>query len=193
MKIFSALYKRTMGWARHPHAPWYLAGLSFAESSFFPIPPDIMLAPMSLAHPQQAWWLATLTTVTSVLGGLFGYAIGWLAFDMVSPMLHNAGYWPLYLRAQEWYTAWGFWAVFIAAFTPIPYKMFTIAAGVMNMALIPFTVASMIGRGGRFFLVAGIMAWGGGATMEETLHVYVDRIGWATVLLILIGFLVYYT
>ncbi|MCK6404998.1 MAG: DedA family protein [Rhodocyclaceae bacterium] len=180
MKIFSALYSRVMVWARHRHAAWYLGGLSFAESSFFPIPPDVMLAPMCLAEPARAWRLALLTTLTSVVGGLFGYLIGALAFDMIEPTLAASRLWPHYLTAREWFAEWGFWAIFVAGFSPIPYKAFTIAAGTLSMALLPFTLASLIGRGSRFFLVAGLMRWGG-ARMESALHRYVDRLGWATV------------
>jgi membrane protein YqaA with SNARE-associated domain len=191
MKIFSILYKQTMAWARHPHATWYLAGLSFAESSFFPIPPDVMLAPMSLANPKRAWWLAGLTTLGSVAGGLFGYGVGyWLGFDFIEPILRDYGYWPVYLRAQEWSSAWGFWAIFLAAFSPIPYKMFTISAGVINMALIPFVLASFVGRGIRFLLIAALMALGG-PDMEATLHRYIDRIGWITVLIVVVAILIY--
>ena len=135
MRLFSPLYTRVMQWSRHPHAPRYLAGLSFAESSFFPIPPDVMLAPMSLAKPAAAWRLALLTTIASVLGGLAGYLIGWLAFDLVEPWLRDLGYWDKYLRAQSWFDEWGFWAIFIAGFSPIPYKVFTITAGVIQMTM----------------------------------------------------------
>ena len=93
MKIFSSLYQRTMQWARLPNAPWYLGMLSFAESSFFPIPPDVMLAPMSLANPSKAWRFALITTITSVLGGLFGYLIGVTAFDIIEPHLKVSSYW----------------------------------------------------------------------------------------------------
>ena len=181
MRLFSALYDRVMRWSRHPHAPGYLAGLSFAESSFFPIPPDVMLAPMTLANPQRAWWLATLTTLASAAGGLFGYLIGMLAFDLVEPLLHDAGYWPQYLEAKDWFGRWGFWAVFLAGFSPIPYKVFTITAGVIGMALLPFLAASLVGRGARFFLVAALMAWGG-ERMEKLLREYIDRIGWLVLL-----------
>jgi len=190
MRLFSPLYRRAMVWSRHPHAPWYLGGLSFAESSFFPIPPDVMPAPMCLANPRQAWCLALLTTLTSVAGGLFGYAIGYLATDAVLPWLQDSRYWPAYQTAVEWFGRWGFWAVFIAGFSPIPYKMFTIAAGALSMALLPFTLASLIGRGARFFLVAALMAWGG-ARMEAALHRHVDRLGWATVALLALGLLAY--
>lgn len=188
MRLFSTLYARAMKWARHPRAPYYLAGLSFAESSFFPIPPDVMLAPMALARPQRAWVYAGLTTAASVIGGLAGYLIGWLAFEFIEPVLHRAGYWERYLAARAWFDAWGFWAVFVAGFSPIPYKVFTIAAGVIGMPLLPFVLASIIGRGGRFFLVAGLMAWGG-VRMEQALHRYVDRIGWATVAALAIVYL----
>jgi len=192
MKLFSPLYSRAMAWSRHPRAPWYLGGLSFAESSFFPVPPDVMLAPMCLAMPSRAWYFALLTTLTSVAGGLFGYAIGYYAFDVLQPWLQESKYWPAYQTAVEWFGRWGFWAVFIAGFSPIPYKVFTIAAGALSMALLPFTAASLIGRGLRFFLVAGLMAWGG-ARMEAMLHRYVDRLGWALIGLIAVAMLWYGT
>ena len=99
MKIFSPLYERAMVWSRHRRAPWFLGGLSFAESSFFPIPPDVMLAPMCLANPHRAWWFALLTTLTSVAGGLFGYLIGYYAFDLIEPWLRGSNYWSAYEQA----------------------------------------------------------------------------------------------
>ena len=190
MKLFSPLYRGAMAWSRHRHAPWYLGGMSFAESAFFPVPPDVMLAPMCLADPGRAWYFALLTTLTSVAGGLFGYAIGYFALDAVLPWLQESRYWSAYQSAVEWFDRWGFWAMFIAGCSPIPYKMFTIAAGALSMALLPFTLASMVGRGLRFFLVAGLMAWGG-ARMEALLHRHVDRVGWATVALVAVGALWY--
>ena len=189
MRLFSSLYGRALTWSRHRHAPWYLGVVSFAESSFFPIPPDVMLAPMSLARPERAWHFALLTTLASVAGGLFGYAIGHFAFDALEPWLRDSRYWDSYQLAVEWFHQWGFWAVFIAGFSPIPYKVFTIAAGALSMAILPFTVASLIGRGARFFLVAGLMRWGG-ARMESLLHRHVDRLGWVTVGLVGIGLVV---
>lgn len=191
MRLFSTLYARAMIWARHRHAPWYLGGVSFAESSFFPIPPDVMLAPMSLARPERAWRFALITTLTSVAGGLAGYAIGHFAFDAIEPWLQTTKYWASYQKAVEWFGAYGFWAVFVAGFSPIPYKVFTIAAGVLAMPLAPFTLASVVGRGARFYLVAGLMKWGG-SRMEEALYRTIDRIGWATVMLVALGGLVYY-
>lgn len=189
MRLFSPLYARAMQWARHRHAPAYLGTMSFAESSFFPVPPDVMLAPMCLAQPERAWRFALLTTLTSVAGGLAGYAIGYYAFEALAPWLQTTKYWASYETAVQWFNDYGFWAVFIAGFSPIPYKVFTIAAGALSMALLPFTLASVIGRGARFYLVAGLMKWGG-ARMEAALHRYVDRIGWATAALAGAGLLI---
>lgn len=188
--MFSSLYKKMLGWSRHKFAHWYLAALSFAESSFFPIPPDVMLAPMSLAKPNKALWYALLTTVTSVLGGILGYLIGYFAFDLVSPWMQDLGYWDKYLKAREWFDQWGFMAIFLAGFSPIPYKVFTITAGAVSMSIMPFIAASFIGRGLRFFLVALLLAWGG-ERLENVLHKYVNRIGWATVVLVCGAVLIY--
>jgi membrane protein YqaA with SNARE-associated domain len=190
MRFFSSLYQRAMTWAVHRHAPWYLAGLSFAESSFFPIPPDVMLAPMALADTRRAWRYALLTTLASAAGGVAGYAIGYFAFELVQPWVAAAGYADEYQRAVDWFHAWGFWAVFVAGFSPIPYKLFTIGAGALSMALLPFVLASLIGRGARFFLVAGLMVWGG-ARMEQALRRYVDVLGWTLVVIIAAGVLYY--
>jgi membrane protein YqaA with SNARE-associated domain len=180
MKIFSPLFEKALIWSRLPNAPKYLGLLSFAESSFFPVPPDVMLAPMCLATPTKAWRYALITTITSVLGGLFGYVIGATAFDVIQPHLQTSHYWSAFQTAETWFKEWGVWAVFIAGFSPIPYKVFTIAAGALSMSILPFTIASLIGRGGRFFIVAGLMKWGG-ANMESKLKQYIDRLGWATV------------
>lgn len=189
MRPFRSAFDHVMRWSGHRHAPRYLAGLSFAESSFFPIPPDVMLAPMAMARPERAWAYALLTTVASVLGGIFGYVIGLFAFELIEPVLHDAGYWDAYLRAEAWFDRWGFWAVFLAGFSPIPYKVFTISAGVGQMAFLPFVLASFIGRGVRFLLVALLMAWGG-PRMEGTLRRFVDVAGWGLVLLALVLYFV---
>jgi len=190
VKLFSKLYEKVMLWSKHKHAPRYLAGLSFAESSFFPIPPDVMLAPMSLSQPAQAWRFALLTTVASVLGGIAGYFIGAFAFELIEPLLHSAGYWDTYLKARAWFEKWGFWVVFLAGFSPIPYKIFTITAGVIGMAFLPFVLASAIGRGARFYLVAGLMVWGG-EKMEKTLRQYIDQLGWIVILALIVVYLLY--
>jgi membrane protein YqaA with SNARE-associated domain len=188
MKIFSRMFDRALHWSRHPHAERYLAVVSFTESSFFPVPPDVLLAPMTLAHPQRWWRLAALTTVTSVLGGLLGYLIGYIALETVTPLLHRVGYWGHFETAHDWFERYGFWAIFAAGFTPIPYKVFTIAAGAAHMALLPFVVGSLVGRGARFLLVAGLVRWGG-APIEHHIRRYVDGLGWATLGVLIVGYL----
>jgi len=181
--LFSALYGRVMQWSRHQYATVWLALVSFTESSCFLIPPDVMLAPMSLAKPHKAWFYAGLTTLASVLGGLLGYLIGAYAFQFIEPWLVSLNYMHAYYTAESWFQQWGFWAIFLAGFTPIPYKIFTIASGALGMALIPFVIGSTIGRGMRFFLVAGLMRWGG-ERLEAKLHTWIDRIGWATIIVV---------
>lgn len=184
--LFGRLYDMVLGWAAHRRAPWLLGAMSFAESSFFPIPPDVMLAPMVLARPRRAWGLAAITTVASVLGGLFGYLIGYFALELVLPLLERLDYMHQYGLAHAWFERWGFWVVLVAGFSPIPYKLFTIAAGAVLLNPLVFVLASLAGRGGRFFLVAGLLAWGG-PRLEPWLRTYIERIGWATVALLVVG------
>ncbi len=188
--MFKNLYDITIQWSKHRHATKYLAALSFAESSFFPIPPDVMLAPMVLAQQEKAWRLALLTTIASALGGILGYVIGFFAFDMIQPWLEGSHYWEKYQLAEQWFKDWGFWAIFVAGFSPIPYKVFTIAAGALSMMFLPFVLASFVGRGMRFFLVAGLLAWGG-ERFESKLRQYMDMIGWTVVALVIVGVGVY--
>lgn len=183
MKLFTSLYDRTMTWAAHPHAPRYLAALSFAESSFFPIPPDVMLAPMATAEPSKGLRFAFITTIASVIGGIFGYLIGLLAMGMISPWLQTTPYWSDFLTAQELFKEWGVWVVFVAGFSPIPYKLFTISAGALALAVVPFLVASLIGRGARFFLVVLVLVWLG-PRVEPVVRKYIEWIGWAMVALL---------
>ncbi|MGA0381586.1 MAG: YqaA family protein [Arenicellales bacterium] len=192
MKIFSRLYDWVLGWAKHPHASRYLAALSFAESSFFPIPPDVMLAPMALARRDRAWGFAFITTFWSVLGGALGYLIGMFLFDVLAqPLISFYDASEAFATAQEKFKAHGVWIVFIAGFTPIPYKIFTISAGLASMAFLPFVVASLIGRGARFFLVSALIYFGG-ERFESGLRRYVDLIGWLVIALIVVGLGVYY-
>lgn len=188
--MFQKLYDQAIRWSKHRHATKYLAILSFAESSFFPVPPDVMLAPMVLANQGKAWHFALLTTIASVLGGILGYIIGFFAFDIIQPWLESSHYWPKYQLAEQWFESWGFWAIFIAGFSPIPYKVFTIAAGALSMLFFPFVLASFAGRGARFFLVAGLLAWGG-ERFESKLRQYMDSIGWSVVVILIVGIGVY--
>jgi len=187
MTLFSSLYDKALVWAAHRNAGWFLALLSFAESSFFPVPPDVMLAPMVLARRRRAWFYAMITTLASAAGGVAGYYIGLLAFDVVEPFLHSMGYWPAYLTARDWFAEWGVWVIFIAGFSPIPYKVFTITAGAVSMVFFPFVVASILGRGARFFLVAALMYWGG-EKMDRFLRKHIDRIGWLVIVLVIIAY-----
>ena len=182
MQLFGSLYEKVIGWSRHPHAERYLGAMSFAESSFFPVPPDVMLIPMCVADRGKAWRFALVTTVTSLLGGIAGYAIGLFLFEAVRPLIVDLGYWDAYEKGRIWFENWGVWAVLIAGFSPIPYKIFTIAAGVATLNLPAFILASFIGRGARFFLVAGLVV-AGGERMESLIRQYVERIGWAVVAL----------
>ncbi len=175
-----------MQWSRHRHAEWYLGGMSFAESSFFPIPVDVMLAPMCLANRERWLRFASIATAFSVLGGIAGYAIGYVLFDAIEPWLRESHYWGAYLTSRQWFDDYGVWVVFVAGFSPIPYKVFTIAAGVAVLSLPAFIIASLIGRAARFFLVAGLVR-AGGQRFEDTLKKYVERIGWATVVIVAVA------
>jgi membrane protein YqaA with SNARE-associated domain len=126
--------------------------------------------------------------VTSILGGLFGYAIGYVALEAITPLLHRVGYWTHFETANAWFERYGFWAIFAAGFTPIPYKVFTIAAGAAHMALLPFTPCSFVGRGARYLLVAGLERWGG-APIEYHLRRYVDTVGWTSLGVLVVGYL----
>lgn len=154
MGVLRDLVAWVVAWAQSPWSDMALAVLAFVESSVFPVPPDTLLIPLALARPEHAFWLAALCTAASVVGGLFGYLIGRvggrpIALRLFGPARVGA--------AEELYRRYDTWAVFIAAFTPIPYKVFTIAAGVCRLDLGRFTLASVVGRGGRFFLVAGVI------------------------------------
>ena len=190
MKIFEPLYELVLGWSRHRHAERYLAAMSFAESSFFPIPVDVMLAPMCLADRAKAWRFAGIAAGFSVIGGLAGYAIGFWAFDIIEPWLVESRFWDDYEKSRVWLDQYGIWVIFIAGFSPLPYKVFTIAAGVAVMNLPVFILGSIIGRGARFFLVAGLIVWGGDR-LEDTLQKHVERIGWTVSALIVIAIVVW--
>jgi membrane protein YqaA with SNARE-associated domain len=178
--IFKGLYEWTMRCAAHQHAERYLAGVSIIESIFVPVPTALMVAPMAVARPEHAVRIALIATVMSVFGGLFGYALGYYAIAAIEPIIHSAGYWDKYMTAQEWFGRWGFWAVVVAGFSPIPFKLFTISAGALSMAIPPFLFAALIGRAGHFFLVSLTMAWAG-PKLEPIVRKYIEWLGWATV------------
>ncbi len=141
-----------------PNAMLFLFIVAFAESSFFPIPPDVMLIPMVLATPNKAWRIAGIATIASVLGGYFGYGIGVFAFDLIAkPILEFYNAFAQFQEFENYYHEYGAWIVFGAGITPFPYKIITIASGVVHLDLIVFTVASVLARGMRFFLVAWLL------------------------------------
>lgn len=188
--IFKGLYEQCMRLAAHEKAERYLAGVSIIESVFFPIPTALMVAPMAVARPHRAVRIALIATVTSALGGLFGYLLGMFAMEMVEPVLHSTNNWDKFLTAQQWFDEWGFWAVVIAGFTPLPFKIFTITAGALSMALIPFIVAAFVGRAAHFFLVALLMAWAG-PKLEPTVRRYIEWLGWGTLLAVVVLYFIY--
>lgn len=187
MKLFSYLYNKTSAWSAHRHAPYYLAGVSFIESSFFPIPPDVMLISMGLATPRRSWHYALIATLFSVIGGMFGYLIGLYCIEFIGPYIEASSYASSYKQIHTWFEHGGVWMVILAGFTPFPYKIFTVTAGAMHMALLPFVVGSLIGRGVRFFLVSGILYFAGDR-METQLRRYIDIIGCSVLAIIAVGF-----
>ena len=157
-RMVKAVYDWMLNLASRPNAMFFLAVVAFAESSFFPIPPDIMLIPMVLAMPAKAWRIAGVATVSSVIGGYFGYSIGIFFFDLIAkPILTFYGYMQQFDVFKDYYHEWGAWIVFGAGITPFPYKVITIASGVVHLDLITFTIASVIARGMRFYLVAWLL------------------------------------
>lgn len=172
LTIFRGLYQYTLTWCRKRHAKVYLGFLSFIEAIFFPIPPDVMLAPMVLAKPTHAWQLAALTTGTSVAGGLVGYLLGLLAFENIGAgLIEVLNLEAFYEEAVHWFDEYGFIAIFIAGVTPIPYKVFTLAAGASQMAIVPFVLASIVGRALRFYFVAGCMRYLGQSISFRKKHI----------------------
>jgi membrane protein YqaA with SNARE-associated domain len=164
------IYDWTMRMAADKRAPWALAAVSFIESSFFPIPPDVMLVPMVLSRREKAWWYATIATVATVIGGLFGYAIGYYLYDAVGlPILKFYGREHALDSFMTFVHEYGVPAVIIKGMTPIPYKVVTIAAGVGQMNLLAFIGASIVARAMRFYLVAGLLYFFG-----EPIRVFIE-------------------
>jgi len=191
MALFEPIYSKILQWAKHRYAERYLAVVSFAESSFFPIPVDIMLAPMVLAEKNKAWRLAFITTFMSVMGGLLGYIIGAYFFDAYgAQILAHFHAQDTFESVKKSYLKHGIFIILLASFTPIPYKICTIASGVIGMALIPFLLMSFVGRGARFFLVAGLIKMGGDR-LEQTIHKKVEWLGWGSLILMILAFVVY--
>lgn len=190
MQLFGTIYDKTMTWSKHRYASFWLSFVSFIEAIFFPIPPDVMLIPMSMSKPQNATKYAIYTTIASVLGGIIGYFIGLYAFDWVQGFISDWGMQANFDKAKSWFETWGVAVVFLAGFSPIPYKVFTICAGVMQMAFLPFVLTAAISRFARFILVAKLSAWGG-EKYAEKIRRSIELIGWGTIILAVVAYAIY--
>lgn len=184
------LYDRLIRLAEHPRAIWLLAAVSFAESSFFPIPPDIMLIPMVLAHRSKAWLFAAVCSLASVAGGFLGYAIGYFLFETAGKWVIDLyGLQGAFATYQNQFNEWGLWVILIKGLTPIPYKLVTIASGAAHFDLLTFGLASLVTRGARFFLVAGLLY-----VVGEPIRTFVEKhltlVTTAFVLIVVTGFVV---
>ncbi len=156
--MFKSLYAWVLRLADSPRAPWALGLVAFAESSFFPVPPDIILVPMVLARPERAWRYAAIATIASVLGGMVGYAIGALLFDTLGQwLIHLYGYADKLEALREFYAKWGALFILIKGLTPIPYKLVTIVSGLLSYNFGLFVLLSLVTRGIRFFVLAAIL------------------------------------
>ena len=156
--MFERLYQRMLSVAESRHAPLALAAVAFAESSFFPIPPDVILIPMSLAKPRRAWGYAAIATIASVTGGMLGYGIGALLFDTIGQwLIHLYGYADRMAALKETYAHWGALVILVKGLTPIPYKLVTIVSGLLGYNFALFVALSIVTRGARFFLLAGAL------------------------------------
>jgi membrane protein YqaA with SNARE-associated domain len=188
LSLFGRLYAWMRRAAQNPRAEWILAAVSAAEASFFPIPPDVMLAPLVLERPHSWFRLATITTLASVAGGVGGWFIGHYLIQQVLPLLLRLGYGPAYESTKQFFADYGVWAIIIKGLTPIPYKIVTITAGAAQMPLYKFIAASFVGRGMRFYLVAGMIRLAG-PKVEPVLARYIDWVGWGVIVLLIAGFL----
>lgn len=186
MGLFSSLYTRVISWAGNKNAPWYLGAMTIAEASFFPVPAEVMLIPMILAQRNRAFAFAGLTTACSVVGGMLGYCFGVMFIHLVTPVLQDLGYMNQYHEIQSWFIHYGIWIILVGSFSPIPYKLFTIAAGSMHMMLLPFVLMAFLGRCGRYFLVTTLV-YRYGKPIEQFMKRYIDTLGWSLVLLAILG------
>ncbi|MDD9811676.1 MAG: DedA family protein [Gammaproteobacteria bacterium] len=183
MKLFGPLYDKMLAWSSHRLAARYLAAVSFAEASFFPLPTALLLAPMALAKRERAWHFAALATVTSVLGGVFGYFIGAFLFEPLGrPIVEFYAAQAQFDAVQTWFGDYGAWLVLLAGVTPIPYKLVTLASGLLGLPLLWFVAASVAGRAAQFYLIAGLLWWGG-AAVDRQLRRWAEPAGWGAVAL----------
>ena len=187
--MIKRLYNKTMTLADHPQAIYFLAVVSFIEASFFPIPPDVMLIPMVLMNPSRAWFFALIATVFSVLGGVFGYIIGAFAYDQFAqPILYTLGKEAEMANFSQKYNEIGLWAVITAGVSPIPFKVITIMSGATNLNFVVFLGASLVSRGIRFFIVAGLLNFYG-PEIKNFIERYLNLVFMLFVILLIFGFI----
>ncbi|AWN36359.1 YqaA family protein [Methylobacterium radiodurans] len=185
------LYEWILALSGKPSAPWALGAVAFAESSFFPVPPDVMLVPMAVSRPDRVWFYATITTVASVLGGLVGYAIGALLFDSLGQWLIKIyGLQNSAATFQESYASYGHWVILLKGLTPIPYKLVTITSGFAHYSLFWFTVLSVVTRGARFFLLAALLGRYG-VQIRGVLDRHLNAVAAISVAVIVLGFVLF--
>ena len=188
MKYINFLYSWTLLKASHPKAKWFLAFVSFIESSIFPIPPDIILIPMILANKSKAFVYALICTISSVIGALVGYLIGAFLFETIGKIiLESYGLFSNFSQIKDYYDAHGIWLVLGGGFTPFPYKLITIASGVFSLNIIIFILASVISRGGRFFLIA-LLLWYFGEPIKFFLEKHLGKLTLLFFFLLVLGF-----
>lgn len=182
------VYSWAIHWAATPYSALALGLIAAVESSVFPIPPDVLLIAMTLAKPKAWFRYALIATICSVAGGLIGYLLGWYLWQNLSPFFYGHVFSEAaFLKVQDIYNRFDFWAVFVSGFTPIPYKVFTILAGVCGIRLDVFLLASLLGRGGRFFLVAAILGHFGNHA-RAFIEKYFDLLSYLFVILLIAGF-----
>lgn len=184
-----SIYDKVLELSSRSTAMYWLFLVAFAESSFFPIPPDIMIIPMVLATPVKAWSIASLSMIASVLGGYLGYAIGMFGYEHIAkPLIDFYGYSEAFGEFAQYYHEWGAWIVFVAGLTPFPYKVITITSGVLGLNLWVFGVASLLARGGRFYLVAFLLKKYG-----SPMKIFIEKnLGILTVVFVLLLFCGFY-
>ena len=199
MKLFAPMYEKTLRLAAHPRAPAMLTGLSFIEAIFFPVPPEVMLAPMCLSQPRRAFWFATVSLASAMVGAVIGYYLGHYAWQAVQPLLGKLGMLESIergievVRAKSVESPWAvFWFLVLAGFSPIPMKVFTWASGIVGVPMLPFMLSMLVGRGKRVYVLAAVIRFGG-ARAADALRRWIEPLGWIATALVagLVGWLVW--
>jgi len=189
MKLFKPLYEFALRWAAHPEAEYFLAGLSFVEAFIFPVAPEVMIAPMTLAKPRNWARYATISLCGSIAGAFVGYALGHFAFHLIQPLFERLGWMPTLNEFVSKLRAESPWRIFLllvaAGFVPIPLKIFTWASGLVGVPIPAFVAGMIVGRGKRVYLISGVIRLGG-ERAEHVIHRWIEWIGWALIALIIL-------